>query len=49
MKWPKIKYHPQMTTFDLVEKLNNAPDKNWVNLKCGETLVNKYIIVIKNN
>ena len=36
MKHPKIKYHPQMTAFDLDECAKNLGDKNWLNLQCSK-------------
>ena len=36
MKRPKIKYHPSITPYDMIEKTDPVGQKNWLNLQCGK-------------
>ena len=38
MKRPKIKYHPKMTGYKLLEGDDVNSQKNWLNLECGKYL-----------
>ena len=50
MKHPKIRYHPQTTAYELVDKTNFEGDKNWLNLKCGNIkfLIKTFLQMHKN-